>query len=91
MKICTGYRRGGKRLEAFDASDMGGVECVYETMPGWSEDITGCQTFNQLPLAARDYVSRLEVLLGRPVGFISVGPGREQTISHRTKVEGLSR
>ncbi|MCY2926860.1 MAG: adenylosuccinate synthase [Planctomycetota bacterium] len=91
VKICTGYRRGGKLLEAFDASDMGGVECVYETMPGWSEDITGCQRFDQLPLAARDYVSRLEVLLGRPVGFISVGPGREQTISHRTKVEGLSR
>ncbi|MCY2929812.1 MAG: adenylosuccinate synthase [Planctomycetota bacterium] len=91
VKICTGYRRGGKLLEAFDASDMGGVECVYETMPGWTEDITSCKTFNELPRAARDYVSRLETLLGRPVGFISVGPGREQTISHRTKVEGLSR
>ncbi|MEI7837503.1 MAG: adenylosuccinate synthase, partial [Planctomycetota bacterium] len=91
VKICTSYRRGGQTLEAFDASDMGGVECVYETMAGWSEDITSCRTFDQLPRAARDYVSRLEVLLGRPVGFISVGPGREQTISHRTKVEGLSR
>ena len=91
VKICTGYRRGGVLLEAFDASDMGGVECVYETVPGWTEDIASCKTFNELPRAARDYVSRLEQLLGRPVGFISVGPGREQTISHRTKVEGLSR
>jgi adenylosuccinate synthase len=89
VKVCTGYRKGGKTVEAFDAAETEGVECVYETLPGWSEDIGQCRSFGELPAAARNYVVRLEALLARPVGLISVGPERTQTIIHKSAVEGL--
>ncbi len=89
IKICTGYRVGGEDLGSFDPSAMGDAECVYETLDGWDEDITACQSYADLPAAARRYVDRVEQLLGRPVGVISVGPDREQTIFHNTVIEGL--
>lgn len=89
LKICTGYRMDGADVEAIDPVGMADVECVYETVPGWQEDITSCRRFEDLPPAAQAYVGRLEELLARPVGIISVGPGREATIVHRTNVRGL--
>ena len=53
---------------------------VYETHPGWSEDITGCRKFSDLPTAARNYVLRIEQLVERPIHYVSVGPGREQMV-----------
>ena len=53
---------------------------VYEDVPGWSEDITGCRTWDALPQTCRDYVERIEELVGVRAGLISVGPGREQVI-----------
>ena len=90
LKICTGYRRGGRRLDAFDPTAMADVECEYETLPGWSEDLDACERFEDLPATARQYVQRVSELIGRPVGLVSVGPGREQTILHQTSVQGLS-
>jgi len=89
VKIAVGYRRGGRVVEDFDAAAMDGVTPEYETLPGWSEDITGCRRFEDLPETARAYVNRVEQLVGRPVGFISVGPERRQTIRHHTKIEEL--
>ena len=89
IRLCTGYRADGEPIAEFDPALLGAAEPVYETMPGWSEDITAARSFEQLPPAAQDYVSRVEAVLGRPVGVISVGPGREQTIVHNTKVDGL--
>jgi len=89
INICTGYRVGGEQLDMFDPSVMGRAECIYQTMPGWTEDITGCRSFDELPPAARDYVNRVEELLQRPVGFVSVGPERSQTIVHNSGTEGL--
>jgi adenylosuccinate synthase len=88
--ICTGYTRGGKAIADFDAADMTGVQCVYETLPGWREEISDCRTFEQLPAAAKNYVNRIEQLMGRPVGIISVGPDRLQTIRHHSLLEGLA-
>ena len=88
LQICTAYERGGKALE-FDAADMTDVDCAYETLPGWQEEIGACRTFEQLPAAAQNYVNRLEELVGRPVGIISVGPDRLQTIRHHSRIEGL--
>ncbi len=89
LKICTGYRVGGRDLEEFSVTAMGAAECVYDTLPGWQEDIAGCRTFADLPPGTRNYVDRVERLVGRPVGVISVGPGREATIIHNTRVKGI--
>ena len=55
-------------------------EPVYETLPGWAEDISGCRTLADLPAAARRYIDRVAELLGLPISYVSVGPSREQTI-----------
>ena len=60
--------------------DLRRVEPVYETLPGWSEEIDGTASFDDLPEAARRYVARIGELLGRPVEIVSVGPDRRQTI-----------
>lgn len=88
IKVCTGYRAGGEDVVGFDATAMDDVQCVYETMPGWQEDITTCASFDDLPAAAQAYVSRMEELIERPVGVIGVGPKRSQTIFHHTQVIG---
>jgi len=68
---------------------MGKVECIYETLPGWSEDISDCKRLEELPDNARNYVRRVSELISRPVGIVSVGPGRDQTITTRTQIKGL--
>ena len=65
LKICTGYTIGGVEQEHLDPALLGKVECVYETMPGWSEDISGVTEFADLPEAARNYVRRIGELVGR--------------------------
>ena len=60
---------------------------VYEEMPGWTEDITEAKEYDDLPENARDYVERLEDLLGVDVSAVSVGAGREQTIFRDETVE----
>ena len=82
LKIGTGYRFEGKRLETFPACPrmLKGAEPVLEDLKPWKEDISGARSFEELPQAARDYVERVEELVGAPVRMISVGPDREQTI-----------
>ncbi|MBS3734771.1 MAG: adenylosuccinate synthase [Phycisphaerae bacterium] len=89
LKLCTGYRVGDEIVEDFDPMQLGASEPVYETLPGWSDEIGDCQTFADLPGEAKAYVDRVEAVLDRPVGVISVGPDREQTIVHHTNVRGL--
>ena len=57
------------------------AECepVYEELPGWTEDITGCKTLDELPENARHYVERVTQLTGIPLTTFSVGPDRNQT------------
>jgi adenylosuccinate synthase len=57
------------------------AEPIYETLPGWSEDLSGCRRSEDLPGAARRYVERVEALAGVPVALISVGPNRDETIA----------
>ncbi len=56
------------------------VKPIYESLPGWSEDITEVRKFADLPQTARDYVLRIEKLIGATVSIVSVGPDRSQTI-----------
>ena len=89
LKICTGYRRAGAALADYDPSALDGVECVYETLPGWKEEITDARRFEDLPPEAREYVQAVEGLVGKPVGFIGVGADREATITHNTQLPGI--
>ncbi len=89
VKICTGYDFEGQNLRQFDPDLMVRARCRYETLPGWSKDISACRRFEELPPKAQDYVSRIENLTERPVGIISVGSDRAATISHNTRLAGL--
>ncbi len=82
LKICTAYDYdGGSILYPPQRENaLAHVAPVYETMPGWTEDVSGCRTFVDLPKAARDYLHRVEELSGARVSIVSVGPDREQTI-----------
>jgi adenylosuccinate synthase len=59
------------------------LEPVYEELPGWGSDTTGCRSWDDLPDAARAYVERLEELAGVPISHVSVGPERAQMIVRR--------
>ncbi|KAB0667444.1 adenylosuccinate synthase [Oryzomonas japonica] len=89
VKICTGYTCNGRTLETLPASLELFEQCqpVYEELPGWKSDITGAQTYEDLPQQARDYVKRLEELAGCPIVLVSVGPRRDQTIILRNPFE----
>jgi adenylosuccinate synthase len=58
------------------------VKPVFEVLPGWEEDLTGCTSWEQLPENCRKYIERIEEILGVKAGFISVGPDRNQTFKH---------
>ncbi len=82
VRICRGYRYRGEELTEFPASLKVLAECepVYETLPGWDEDISGVREYGALPANARRYVERIVELTGVPVALIGVGTGRHQTI-----------
>lgn len=82
LKICTAYELDGQTLlyPPQGEGELARAHPVYETLAGFEEDIADCRTFAQLPKAPRDYIDRLENLLGIPAAYVSVGPGREQTI-----------
>ena len=82
LQICTAYELDGEITETFPADLAVLARChpVYETLPGWGADITQARSFQDLPVSAQQYVSRIEELLGTPASCMSVGPGRDQTI-----------
>jgi len=84
LKICTGYAiaPGQKPLTTFPANThiLENVTPQYIELPGFTEDITACKTWDELPLNAQKYIKKIEELLGVPVKIISIGPSREQTI-----------
>ena len=82
LKLCTAYRVGGEERTHFPSDSFELEQCapVFETMPGWSEDISKCRRLADRPAAARRYVDRIGELAGLPVSVVSVGPDRDQTI-----------
>jgi adenylosuccinate synthase len=82
IKICTAYEIDGRRVTSFPShvDDVRRAVPVYETLPGWQEEITGVRRIDDLPEKARQYVDRISELVGRPVEVVSVGPDRLQTI-----------
>jgi len=82
LKICTGYEYKGETILDFPASIKILEACnpVYETLPGWSEDISDIRKIEDLPRNAKNYLSRIEEITETPINIISVGPGRNETI-----------
>ncbi len=82
IDLCTGYRYRGELLGSFPADPriLNEIELVYETMPGWKAPITGIRSFDALPENAIRYLRRLEALLEAPIGLVSVGSNRNDTI-----------
>jgi len=82
LKICRAYRIIGKETTFFPANmaRLAMAEPVYETVPGWKDELTEVNSFEGLPENAQNYVRRVEQLIGKPITFIGVGPKRSQTI-----------
>ena len=82
IKICTAYKMGDEILEYPPAriEDWDKCDPIYETLPGWKQDISKCTTWEELPENCKAYVKRFGEVVGCPVGSVGVGPDREQTI-----------
>jgi adenylosuccinate synthase len=82
IQVCVAYDLDGQRIESLptDLSVLARCQPIYETLPGWQADIEQVAKFEELPRAARGYVDFVEERVGIPASFISVGPGRDQTI-----------
>ncbi|WP_291798341.1 adenylosuccinate synthetase, partial [Brevibacterium sp.] len=82
IPVCVAYDVDGGRVEEMPLtqSDFHHATPIYETFPGWQEDITGVRTFEDLPVNAQNYILALERLSGTRMSVIGVGPDREQSI-----------
>jgi adenylosuccinate synthase len=83
LRVCTHYRLAdGTRTDRFvpDAVKLDGVEPIYETLPGWSEEIDETTGREDLPENAMRYLAFIEKTLQVPVEIVSVGPRRAQTL-----------
>lgn len=82
VKICIGYQDdlGNSMPLDLDSEYFAKLVPVYETMPGWSDSTVGAQSFDDLPVEAKDYIRRLEVLVETRVDIVSTGPDRNETI-----------
>lgn len=83
IPVCVAYEVEGVRVEEipWSQSDFHHAQPIYEYFPGWSEDISGARTFDDLPQNARDYVKALEGMSGARISAIGVGPARDAIIT----------
>jgi adenylosuccinate synthase len=82
LQICRAYEIDGKEISFFpsEITRLAKAEPVYETLPGWDDDITALTDFNKLPENAKNYIYRIEKLVGKKIEMLGVGPKRTQTI-----------
>ncbi len=89
IQICIGYtgKDGNPVPNPVDSDDYENLVPQYEEVPGWSESTLGAKTLEELPQAARDYITKIEQVVGAPVDIISTGPDRVETIVLRHPFE----
>ena len=82
IKVCTGYRLGGQLIDILplDADDIARCEPVFETFSGWTESSAGLTRWEDLPVKARQYLERVQEMIGVPIDMVSTGPDRDHTI-----------
>jgi adenylosuccinate synthase len=85
LRVAVAYRCHGEERRSLPAhqSDLHAAQAEYIEVPGWSSDISGITDYDALPREARDYVDLLEEVSGTPITWVSVGPGRAQTLVRR--------
>jgi len=83
IPVCVAYDLGGKRLEHVPSNQEWFARCrpIYEELPGWLAPTSECASWDGLPENARRYVSTVAEMAGAPLGAVSVGPDRAQTIT----------
>lgn len=88
VPVCVAYEVDGKRFDEMpmSQSDFHHAKPILEYLPGWSEDITGARTLEDLPENARAYVRVVEEMSGAPISAVGVGPGRDEIIQLRPLV-----
>ncbi|MBM0800080.1 adenylosuccinate synthase [Staphylococcus epidermidis] len=81
VKICTAYELDGEKITEYPANldQLRRCKPIFEELPGWTEDIIGCRSLDELPENARNYLERISELCGVHISIFSVGPDREQT------------
>lgn len=82
VKICEAYEIDGERTTDFPSQldGLAKAKPIYRTLPGWKSDITGVRKLEDFPKEARQYIDTIAELMESEVGFISIGPDREQTV-----------
>jgi len=82
VKVCRSYRLNGRTIDRFplSADELDACEPIYESLPGWVEDLGGAERLGDFPANAADYVRFIEASTGVPVGIVSYGPTPEETI-----------
>ena len=92
LKICVAYEIGGKRVDRFPSQveALRNATPIYETLPGWQQDVTAIREYSELPKNALAYLERIAELVGVPVEIVSVGPDREQTMFRQSKEQLLA-
>lgn len=83
LKVCVAYKFKGETITEFpaDFADLAHCEPVYEEFDGFTEDITGCRSFEELPVSVQNYIKELERIVGCKVTMLGVGPARDQVMS----------
>ena len=89
IKVCVAYEYEGERFEHFPPNQTIFNKCrpIYEELPGWTTDITGARTIDDLPKEARSYLETVQDLVATPVSWASVGPGREAIVDMNVQTE----
>jgi adenylosuccinate synthase len=82
IPVCVAYDIDGVRVDEVPVSqsDFHHAVPIYESFPGWKEDITGARSFDDLPKNAQDYVLAIEAMSGSRISAIGVGPGRDAIV-----------
>ena len=84
LKVCVAYKlKNGETVTEFPANFMDLVDCepVYEEFDGFTEDITNCRSFEELPATVQSYIKELERIIECPITMLGVGPARDQVMT----------
>lgn len=83
VKVCRAYNIDGREVSFFpsDPAMLERAECVYETVPGWDENLRDVKKYDELPDKAKRYVELVEKIIEKPVTMVGVGPGRSQALT----------
>ena len=82
LKLCVGYKNSNQVLTdyPYDQNILNTAEPIYETLDGWTDDISSIKNFEDLPKNAQIYIKAIEDFIEVPITFISVGPERTENI-----------